>query len=384
MASQSIYLKLSFAKDPSAAAKVPMHSWSHYFYIVEVYKMAFQISQVSMQDEYSLNEIDSLLKEEGIKKDQNLDYISAMYDNDYHIIATGSCFRNTLRCLAISKNHQGEGLLNQLVTHLMEVQFGRGNLHLFLYSKLNSAKFFRDLGFYEISRVEDGFVFMENKKNAFKTYLKALEKTRQKGRSAALVMNANPFTLGHQYLVETAAGKCDTLHLFVLSEDASLVPFRVRKHLVKEGTSHLSNVVIHESGSYIISNATFPTYFLKDESQVIEEHARLDINIFIKIAAILNISERYVGEEPFSQVTGIYNQIMAEELPKAGISCIIVPRKEVNGLPVSASTVRKLIKDGDIDAIRPLVPQSTYDFFLSPEGKEVCVRIRQSDDVIHY
>lgn len=54
----------------------------------------------------------------------------------------------------------------------------RGNLHLFLYTKVNSARFFGDLGFYEIARVDGTLVFMENRKNGFPGYLKALEKTK--------------------------------------------------------------------------------------------------------------------------------------------------------------------------------------------------------------
>lgn len=108
--------------------------------------------------------------------------------------------------------------------------------------------------------------------------------------------------------------------------------------------AHLPNVVLHDSGPYIISNATFPSYFLKDEAAVIDGHARLDLAVFTKIAAALNITARYVGEEPTSQVTGLYNQIMCEQLPKAGIECVVVPRKEATArpsvLPPSASACR--------------------------------------------
>ena len=307
-----------------------------------------------------------------------------MYDEDYNIIATGSCFGPTLRCFAVSKDHQGEGLLNQIITHLMDVQFERGNMHLFLYTKVNTAKFFEDLGFHEIARVDGTLVFMENRKDGFPGYLKRLEKTRTEGTSAALVMNANPFTLGHQYLVETAAAACDTLHLFVLSEDASLVPFAVRKKLVKEGVAHLPNVVLHDSGPYIISNATFPSYFLKDESAVINGHARLDLAVFTRIAQALNVTIRYVGQEPTSQVTGIYNDIMAQALPEAGIDCRIIKRKEAAGKAISASTVRQAIQQEDWETLKTLVPQTTLDYFLSPASEPVRKRIAQAGNVIHY
>ncbi len=344
----------------------------------------YTISQIRPTDKRSLSQIDALLNQEGIKRDSNLDYICAMYDENYQVIATGSCFANTLRCFAVSSTHQGEGLLNQIITHLMDIQYGRGNLHLFLYTKINSAKFFRDLGFFEIARVDDTLVFMENRRNGFETYLSDLAKTKKEGLSAALVMNANPFTLGHQYLVEKAASECDTLHLFIVSEDASLVPFSVRKKLVLAGTSHLPNVICHDSGPYIISNATFPSYFLKDEESVIRGHAQLDLAVFTRIAKALSVTRRYVGEEPHSQVTEIYNQIMADQLPLAGITCIVVPRKEAMDRPISASTARRLLQERNFEALKELVPSSTFDYFQSQEAAPVIERICKASDVVHY
>ncbi|MDO5336353.1 MAG: [citrate (pro-3S)-lyase] ligase [Eubacteriales bacterium] len=344
----------------------------------------YMISQIYPTDRRSLTQIDALLEQEGIRRDANLDYICAMYDENYRIIATGSCFGNTLRCFAVSSSHQGEGLLNEIITHLIDVQYSRGNLHLFLYTKINSAKFFQDLGFHEIARVDGTLVFMENRRNGFSDYLANLSKTKATGKSAALVMNANPFTLGHQYLVEKAASECDTLHLFIVSEDASLIPFSVRKQLVLEGTAHLPNVICHDSGPYIISNATFPSYFLKDEETVIKSHAKLDLTVFKKIADTLAITCRYVGEEPNSQVTGLYNQIMSKELPDAGIDCIIVPRKELNGTPISASTVRKYIQRKNFDALGELVPNSTLKYFKSSAATSIIERICNAENVVHY
>ena len=186
--------------------------------------MAYSISRVSPGDKRTMAEIDALLVREGIRRDRNLDYTCAMYDEGRRVVATGSCFGCTLRCLAVSAAHQGEGLLNQVVTHLMEVQLERGNLRLFLYTKESTAKFFGDLGFYEIARADGALVFMENRRDGFGRYLRDLEQARRPGRSAALVMNANPFTLGHRYLAETAAAACDTLHLFLVSPISSAAP----------------------------------------------------------------------------------------------------------------------------------------------------------------
>ena len=346
----------------------------------------YNIAKISPNDRFANAQIEKLLQEEGIRKDPNLDYTCGMYDEDMNIIATGSLFGNTLRCMAVSHLHQGEGLMNEIVTHLIEIQFERGNTHLFLYTKCDTAKFFGDLGFSEIARVSDQLVFMENKRTGFSDYLKKLQNSCPENAQniAALVMNANPFTNGHLYLVEKAAAENDILHLFMVSEDASLVPYSVRKRLIMEATSHLPNICYHDSGPYIISNATFPSYFQKDESSVITGHALLDLTIFKSIAQTLHINRRYVGEEPTSQVTGIYNQIMAEELPKSDIECIIVPRLEYNGAAISASTVRQAIHDGKIDSIKPLVPEATYKFFTSSEADEIIKKIQEHENVIHY
>lgn len=429
------------------------------------------ITEVTTSDSDTNEQIVALLEAEGIHKDKNLDYTCAMFDEDMQVIATGSCFSNTLRCLAVSRRHQGEGLLNQILTHLISVQFSRGNTHLFLYTKCSSAPFFADLGFYEIANIKNQIVFMENKRNGFSSYLKKLEqdslmqntkllettisknnllvkekttelsttmpesvseekcilltegkntesvdalskvgkiktltesnainlqKTIGSVKNAALVINANPFTLGHQYLVEKASCENDILHLFIVEEDASLIPFSIRKRLVLEGTSHLPNIIYHDSGPYIISNATFPGYFQKDDRAVMESHAELDLAVFIKIADALRITKRYIGEEPFSETTGIYNKIMSEKLLENGIDCIIVPRKQYiytenktknnqpHSLPISASTVRQAIKEGNFTLLKQLVPETTLRYFESEEAIPVIKKIQATKDVIHH
>ncbi len=349
----------------------------------------YHFSQIRYSDKYALRQMEQLLAGEGIERDGNLDYTVGLYDEDYNLAATGSCFGNTLRCLAVDSRHQGEGLLNQVISHLIDYQYRRGILDLFLYTKCNTALFFKDLGFYEIARVDGRVVFMENRKGGFERYLARLQAETQSlgltgDRVGAVVMNANPFTLGHQYLAETAAADCDVLHLFVVSEDASLVPFPVRERLVREGTAHLGNVVYHRTESYMISNATFPSYFLKDQETVIRSHAVLDITIFEKIAKALGITVRYVGEEPFSEVTGIYNQVMARQLAEAGLTLTVIPRKEADGSAISASKVRQLIKEGRLEELRGLVPDSTYAYFTSDAGRETVEKIKGCADVAHY
>ena len=289
------------------------------------------ITQITASDKRGNRLVDELLTSEGIRRDGNLDYTCGMYDDEMNLIATGSCFGNTLRCMAVSHEHQGEGLMNSIVSHLIELQFSRGNTHLFLYTKCDSARFFGDLGFYEIARINGQIVFMENKRTGFPGYLNTLAKQKEDApRVAALVMNANPFTLGHQYLVEKTAAENDILHLFIVSEDASLLPFAVRKKLGMEGTAHLTNIRYHDSGPYIISNATFPSYFQKDEKAV------------------------------------------------------IVPRKENDGKVISASTVRQALKEENWELLEKLVPETTLGYFQNPEAQPILEKIRTAENVIHY
>ena len=344
----------------------------------------YTVSRVFPRNKAAMAAVDRLLKQEGITRDKNLDYTCAVYDRNDNMVATGSCFGSTLRCFAVDKAHQGEGLLNKVVTHLTEVQFSRGNTHLFLCTKPSAAPLFADLGFYEIARVEGTLVFMENRRTGFSDYLARLAKHRIEGKSAALVMNANPFTRGHQYVAERASESCERLHLFVLSEDASFFPFQVRKKLVQEGIAHLDNVVLHDSGPYIISSATFPSYFLKDADAVAQAHARLDLAVFGKIAEALNISTRFVGEEPLSVLTAGYNRIMAEALPKMGVECRIVPRKELFGRPISASVVRRCIQENDWETAARMVPETTLAWLRSEEAKPVIDSIKHAGNVIHH
>lgn len=344
----------------------------------------YSLSEIRPSDRRGMAELDALLKREGIRRDAHLDYTVGLYDYDGNLVATGSCWANTLRCLAVDSAHQGEGLLNRVATHLVTFQLQRGNAHLFLYTKSGTAAFFADIGFHEIANVDGLVVFMENRRDGFSSFLENLATTRRAGRSAALVMNCNPFTCGHRALVERAAAENDAAHLFVVSEDASFFPFADRYELIRAGVADLANVVLHRTESYLVSQAVFPSYFLREERDVIGAQARLDAALFVRIAESLGVTRRYVGEEPFSEVTNIYNEIMREKLPEAGIELVVVPRKEAGDVPISASRVRQLIHDGHMDEVRALVPQTTFDYFATDAGRETVRRIREADAVVHY
>ena len=346
--------------------------------------MGDTLISISPRDDRAWRQVEKLLEGEGIRRDANLDYTCGIFDENDRLIATGSSFGNTLRCFAVDASRQGEGLLNRIITHLLRHQAERGYYHLFVYTKCRTARFFQDAGFHEIVRVDGALSLLENRRDGFRNFCAEMEGFRREGRSAVAVMNANPFTLGHRHLVERAAAENDWVHLFVLGEEAGPIPFAVRWRLATEGVADLKNVICHPSGPYIISSATFPSYFFRDEEAVIHGHARLDLALFRSIAGALGAEARYVGEEPASVVTGIYNRVLAEELPAAGIRCVIVPRREHGGAAISASTVRRAIHDGRLAEIRGLVPDVTWDYFNSPEAVPVIEAIRDCGSAVHY
>ena len=341
--------------------------------------MSYSIGQILPNDSLGQCQLERLLREEGILKDRNLDYSCGMF-NDGELIATGSCFGNTLRCLAVSSDYRGEGLMAGIASHLIEYEFNRGFSHLFVYTKPDAAPLFESLGFSTIATIPGKVVFLENTRNGFYSFCRALAPADMNCRltQAAIVMNANPFTLGHRYLVEKAASENDLVHIFVLSEDKSVFPSKERYKMVAEGCSDLKNVIIHETGDYLISNATFPGYFFKEDLDVIKAHAGLDGAVFSRIAHAAGISRRYVGTEHASETTSIYNSVLSEILPNAGIELIIVPRLEISGETVSASSVRKLIHDGKINVVRNYVPDSTWNFLNSEIGMNVIRQIQST------
>jgi [citrate (pro-3S)-lyase] ligase len=184
-------------------------------------------------------------------------------------------------------------------------------------------------------------------------------------------MNANPFTLGHRWLIEKACRESDTLHLFIVSEDVSQFPFAVREKLIREGTADLGNIIYHSTEDYLVSTSTFPSYFLKEPDQDMKIQATLDAQIFIHLAKALNITTRYVGEEPISFVTNIYNGVLKEVLTAQDINCIEIPRRKSGSQVISASRVRALLIQKDFDAIKSLVPDSTYRYLITHSEENI-------------
>lgn len=275
------------------------------------------------------------------------------------LIATGSRTGNLLKYIAVDPARQGEGLLAKVLTALRQEAFREGYSHLFLYTKPANAPLFSDLLFYPVAQTGD-VLLMEDRKDGIQAFLRELAPQKHPGKIGAAVMNCDPFTLGHQYLLETAAKDCDHLYVFVLSEDKGHFSAAQRLEMVRRGTAHLPNVTVLPTGPYLISSATFPTYFLKDRDRAEQIHCQLDVEIFARhFAPAFSIATRYVGTEPLSPLTHQYNGVLKAQLPQKGIDVIEIPRLSIDNTPVSASAVRAAIKTGDLQTLQALLPPTT-------------------------
>ena len=194
-----------------------------------------------------------------------------------------------------------------------------------------------------------------------KKYIDGIGFKKREGLSVgAVVMNANPYTKGHLYLLEKAAEAVDELLVFVVEEDLSVFPFPDRIIMVRKGTEHLKNVRVVPSGKFILSRHTFVSYFEKDEIQDVKVDAALDINFFgAYIAPAFGIGKRFVGEEPIDMVTRQYNEEMKRKLTLYGVEVVEIPRKKVGENFISATVVRRLYGAKDWRELAEYLPDST-------------------------
>lgn len=305
--------------------------------------------------------------------DLNLDpqvHIFIVAYMDGKMVACAGIDDNIIKCVAIDPDYRGNQLNLTLLDNVIKYANEQGHFHLFLYTKPENIDFFKGCGFYPIVEVNNLVVLMENTPVGIKQYCKYLSEHRKEGNKiGSVVMNANPFTKGHQHLLQYAASQCDWLHVFVVNENVSLFPFDVRLLLVKEGSKHLKNVTVHASSAYIISRATFPTYFLKDNDKIDYAYMGIDLLIFRNyIAPALNITYRFVGTEPYSQITNAYNTSMRYWLQDKDVSPYpVVTLVEIQRILegediISASLVRKLLADEQYEEVKRLVPETTWNY----------------------
>lgn len=238
-----------------------------------------------------------------------------------------------------------------------------------IYDFLKGYDFFKDtkmnfINFEPLSSVNNAKNNENPQLTKYKNELKTFFKEKISPKIGSIVMNANPFTYGHRYLIETALKHCDYLIIFVVEEDKSEIPFNDRFSLVKENVKDLPNVFARPSGEFIISSKTFSEYFRKESIQEQKIDTTLDVTLFAKeIAPCLNISVRFAGKEPTDKITEQYNRDMAQILPQYDIEFVEIERKQTNsGEVISASTVRKLAKEKKFDKLKTLAPPATIEY----------------------
>jgi len=318
----------------------------------------------------------AFLEARGLKWEQDIDFSLALFSGE-RMVGTGSLAGRILKCLAVDESLQGEGLASSLVSRLEAEAAARGIASPFVFTKPQNEVLFSALGYRRIEEVPGTVVLLE-KGDGIHRWTDHLGAFSRPGDPiGALVMNCNPITFGHLHLIRTAAAACAWVFLFVVAEDASAFPAEVRLRLVREETAVIPNLTVIPGSDYLVSRATFPSYFMKDCPWGIEEvHARLDARIFAShIAPALRITRRYLGAEPYCRVTSAYNQALLMELPPKGIEVRVIPRATLGGVAVSASQVRRSIQQGDMEAALRLVPPATAAYLLSDEAVPVIERI---------
>lgn len=343
---------------------------SYIIYYKEVGENLMEIEQTyKLRDHINIKR-QNLLRKAGLNPEDSVDYTVLLWDGEF-LVATGSRHRNVLKCIAVDEQYQGQNLTARLLTSLRQEAFLQNIGHLFLYTRPDNKSLFESIAFYTVTQTKE-VLLMEDEKDGVKKYISGLRVPCRSGVIGSAVMNCNPFTLGHQYLIEEAASECDWLYVFIVSEEQGVFSAKDRLQLAIAGTANLKNVTVQLTGPYLISSATFPDYFIADKDRKEDIHCRLDIQIFTEhYAPAFNILRRYVGSEPFSSVTRSYNETLRELLPGEGIEYHEIARIEKQGVPISASYVRAMLEQGRVQEIRDHVPITTFEYLKNIEFQEV-------------
>ena len=326
----------------------------------------FEICDMPLSLKSNRTRVERFLADSGLRL-EDVDYYAAVTDDDSNIIAGGGLQGNVIKCIAVGEAARETGLSNKLISHLISMATQQGAQSVKVYTKPDNCTVFQSMGF-KVLASSPHAILMENGLRGITTYTDYLRRMRgdRPDGAAAIVMNANPFTRGHRYLVEQAAAAASTLYVIAVRENRSAFSYHERLAMIQAGWKGLDNVVVVEGSDYAISELTFPTYFLKQVTDATDTHITLDLDLFARhIAPALGVTTRYVGSEPIDQLTARYNELMQEQLPKNGIAVKTVERLMLDGQPVSASRVRKALSDGSFRQAKALVLASTVPYLIA-------------------
>lgn len=325
----------------------------------------YEIREVPIGYAPARRKVEEFLGKRTLRLDK-VDYYEAIYPRGGdEMLAVGGLLGDSIRCIAVKEGMEDEHLANWLVSHLMVIVQRRGYPTVKVFTKPSNKAIFESLAFETLAET-GSVVFMENSQMPLRDYLLSLEKLARPGKSGVIVMNCNPFTLGHRYLIEEASKQVDNLYIIPLKENNRNFNYDERREMIALGTADLANVTVCEGSAYAISQATFPTYFLKQLDKASENQIELDLQMFVHyLAPSLGATVRFVGSEPFDPLTRRYNELMAELLPKSGIEVVLIERKDLDGNPISASRIRAFIENNKMHAAMQLVPPTTQPFILA-------------------
>ena len=327
--------------------------------------------------------IEQFLGDNGLRLD-DVDYYAALVDETTdEIVAGGGLKGGVIKCVAVADGHKGEAVANQIVSHLIAQANVDGHQCVKLFTKPQNQKMFESMSFRLLAEAPKA-ILMETGIGGIKRYSEELK--REKGKvkseesngklhhlnpspqqpimpqSGIIIMNCNPFTLGHRYLIEQAAQQVDTLYILVVREDCSMFGYDERKAMIVRGVAHINNVVVCDGSEYSISATTFPTYFLKCLSDASDTQMTLDIDLYRRhIAPALGVTVRFVGTESDDPLTRRYNELMKSMLPDVRE----VARLQQSGVAVSASRVRKAIVENHLALAARLVPPTTVPYIVA-------------------
>ena len=326
-------------------------------------------------------QIEMFLQTNGLRYD-DVDYYAAIVDESSdEMIAGGGLKGSVIKCVAVADGHKGEAVANVIVSHLIAKANAEGCQCVKLYTKPDNRQLFESLSFRLIAESPNA-ILMETGVGGIEKYSEELRvKSEELGVKneelkndesvvsnarkpiGVIVMNANPFTLGHRFLVEQSSELVERLYVVVVREDCSMFSYNERKVMVSQGVRDIGNVVVVDGSDYAVSATTFPTYFLKQLSDATDTQIILDLDLYRRrIAPALGATIRFFGSEPTDPLTRRYNELMHQQLGEEHVHEI--QRKQQEGSAISASRVRKAMMEGCLwDAIQ-LVPPTTIPYII--------------------
>lgn len=338
----------------------------------------FFSDEINLNNPIEVEEIKSFLKIFGVDFDFP-DKTYVIRDNDV-IIASGSASGNILKYFFAKCTYSGQGAIGIIYDSLLTYIFEKGYNSYFIFTTPNNKVIFESLGLkqvYSTERailLEGGFYNYDKWINGIKNII-----GEKQGKRGAIIVNCNPMTLGHKYLITKALEELEELLIFVVEEDLSVFPFEARYNIIKNEFKDDARVKILKGGPYIISRGTFPTYFIKEKNDMLNIYTELDAKIFAKnIAKDLEIDIRFLGTEPKDIVTLAYNKSLKDILEVENIEIKIIPRIKFDDNPISASIVRQLLKEDNLDDAYKLLPTSTIDFLNTDLGLQVINNIKNT------